>query len=195
MLEELGLNYDYHLVDFTKGESRSDEYLAINPAGKLPAIMTEGQALTESCAIVNYLAAGHPDAELIPTASPFRRAMYDQWCFFAVTELEQPIWTMAKHKFALPKDQRCTEVLSSAAWEFQKALNLLSDGLGDKDFILGEHFSAADILLAHTLYWGMAFKQPVEQDNLKAYLGRTGVRSALAAARAREQAALSGKQH
>jgi len=195
MLEELGMDYNYHLVDLTKGESKSDEYLAINPAGKLPSIMAEGQVLTESCAIVNYLAAGHPDAEFIPIASPFRRALYDQWCLFSLTELEQPLWTMSKHRFALPKDQRCTEVLSTAIWEFQKALILLSKGLGEKDYILGEQFTGADILLAHTLFWGMAFKQQIEQENLKAYLGRAGVRPALAAARSREQAVLRNKQH
>ena len=74
--------------------------------------------------------------------------------------------------------------------EFQQALELLSDGLGEHDFILGDHFSGADILLAHTLFWGMAFKQPIEQDNLKAYIGRMGVRPALGKAREVEQSAL-----
>lgn len=191
MLEELGLDYEYHLVDMAKGESRSAEYLAINAAAKVPALQVEGHILTESCAIVNYLASLVPDQQMIPTANPIRRAIYDQWSSFAITELEQALWTIGKHRFALPKDKRCPEVQETAAWEFQKALELFSLGLADKDFILGEQFSAADVLLAHTLFWGMAFKQPIEQENLKGYLGRTGVRPALAAARAREQASLT----
>jgi len=192
MLEELGLDYDYRLVDMAKGESRSPQYLSINPAGKVPTLEADGAILTESAAILNYLATLKPDIELVPApTNAFRRAQYDQWCFFAIGELEQPLWTIGKNKFALPKEHRCGEILATASWEFQRALELLSTGLGDQAYILGEHFSAADILLAHTLFWGMAFKQPIDQENLKAYIGRTGVRSALASARAREQAALS----
>jgi glutathione S-transferase len=188
MLEELGLDYDYQLVDMAKGESKSPAYLEMNPGGKVPALKADGAVITESLAIVNLVGSLKPEAGLIPDTSPLRRAVYDQWCSFAISELEQPLWTIGKNKFALPKEQRCEQIFDTASWEFQHALEVLSVGLGVQDYILGEQFSAADILLAHTLFWGMAFKQPIEQENLKAYLGRTGVRPALAAARAREQA-------
>ena len=187
-LEELGLDYEYHKVDLAGGETRTSEYREIHSGGKVPALVTEGGALSESLAIVNYLAALKPDAALVPEASPFKRALYDQWSLFALTELEQPLWTMGKHKFALPKDQRRQEIFATAEWEFQKALAIFSDGLGDKPYILGEEFCAADILLAHTLFWGMAFKQEIAQENLRAYMGRLGARPALAAARNRENA-------
>lgn len=193
MLEELGLEYDYKLVDFAKGESQSPGYLEINPGGKVPALVVDGATLTESAAIVNYLGTMKPELGLIPVSSPLRRAIYDQWCNFAIAELEQPLWTIGKNKFALPKEHRCEEIFDTAAWEFQKALTLFSQGLGDQDYILGSDFSAADILLAHTLFWGMAFKQPIEQENLKAYIGRVGIRPALSSARAREQSALPKK--
>jgi glutathione S-transferase len=189
MLEELGLDYDYHLVNMAKGESRSPEFLAINPGGKVPALQTDDGILTESAAILNYLGALKSDSGLIPNGSPFQRARYDQWCLYAVTELEQPLWTIGKNKFALPKEQRCAEIFPTAQWEFQKALGVMSQGLGSQDFILGNTFSAADILLAHTLFWGMAFKQPIEAANLQAYMARMNSRPALAAARAKEQAA------
>lgn len=191
MMEELGMEYDYHLVNMTRGESQSAEYLSVNPGGKVPALKTEEGTLTESVAIMNYLGALHPDADLIPTHSLFERARYDQWCLFAVTELEQPLWTIGKNKFALPKEQRCAEIFPTAQWEFQKALKLLSDGLGDQAYILGPHFSGADILLAHTLYWGMAFKQPIESPTLQSYMQRIGARPALASARKKEQDALA----
>lgn len=190
LLEELGMDYDYRCIDMSKGEARSPEYLAINPSGKVPALEHDGATLTESAAIVNYLASLQPDAELIPSTL-YRRSLYDQWCFFAVAELEQPLWTIAKAKFALPKEQRCPDIIATAQWEFQKALGLLSQGLGDHDYMVEGHFTAADILLGHSLFWGMAFKQPIDQENLKAYIGRLGVRPALAAARAREQASLT----
>lgn len=189
-LEELGLDYDYQLVDMTKGETKSEQYLALNPGGKVPTLVTDGGAITESLAIINYLVALKPESELIPTTSPFRRACYDQWSIFALAELEQPLWTIAKSKFALPGDYRVPEIQKTAEYEFQQALNLLSLGLGEHDFILGENFSAADILLAHTLFWGMSFKQKIDQPNLQAYIGRMGVRPALSAAREREKSAL-----
>lgn len=190
MLEELGLEYEYHLVNMTKGESRFPEYLAVNPAGKVPALKTEQGVLTESVAIMNYLAALKPDEGLIPTHGLFERARYDQWCLFAVAELEQPLWTIGKNKFALPKAQRCPEIFPTAEWEFQKALSLFSEYLADNAYILGSHFSAADILLAHTLFWGRDFKQKIEANNLLDYMERISKRPALAAARKKEQDAL-----
>lgn len=191
MLEELGLDYEYRLVNMTKGESRFPDYLAVNPAGKVPALQTEQGILTESVAIINYLGALKPDEGLIPTHTLFERARYDQWCLFAVAELEQPLWTIGKNKFALPKAQRCPEIFPTAEWEFQKALGLLSDALGENPYILGSHFSAADILLAHTLFWGRDFKQKIEATNLLDYMQRMSQRPALAAARKKEQDALA----
>jgi glutathione S-transferase len=191
MLEELGLGYHYHLVNMTKGESRAPEFLAVNPAGKVPVLKTEQGILTESVAILNYLGALKPDEGLIPTHCLFERARYDQWCIFAAAELEQPLWTIGKNKFALPKAQRCPEIFPTAEWEFQKALALFSKGLGDNPYILGNYFSAADILLAHTLFWGRDFKQSIEVENLQAYIERIQTRPALAAAVKKEKDALA----
>jgi len=193
IMEELGLDYDYHLVDVMQGEARSEAYLSINPGGKVPALKTEGGVITESLAIINYLCALKPEAELIPALSPFRRALYDQWSIFALIELEQPMWTISKHKFALPKDYRIRDAIPSAEYEFQNAVHLLSEGLGDKDFILGAEFSAADIVLAHSLFWGLSYGQKIQQKNLAGYLGRVGVRPALAAARDKEKQAIADK--
>jgi len=193
MLEELGLDYDYQLINFAKGDSQSEAFLKVNPAGKVPAIQEDGMVMIESGAIVTYLADKFSSGELIPKTGTHERAKYEQWSFFALTELEQPLWTMGKHKFALPKDYRVAEILPTAAWEFQKAVKLLSEGLADNDFILGDAFSAADILIAHTLRWGMSFKQPVDQENLKAYLERVESRAARSAADQRETQALASQ--
>lgn len=187
LLEELGLDYTYQFVNLKGGEQMSDAFTQKNPAARVPALETDHGVLSESGAIVSYLAALKPEAELIPTASAYRRAVYDQWLLFTLTELEQPLWTMGKHQFALPAEQRCPAVIPSAQWEFQRALKCLSTGLGDKTYMLGEHMSALDILVAHTLFWGMAFKQPIEHKNLTDYIGRMAVRPALNAAREREK--------
>jgi len=188
LLEELGVDYGFNLVDFLKMEHRSPEFLAVNPAGKVPAIVDGDLVMTESGAIVAYLADRFAEKGLIPPAGTQERAAFEQWSYFALCELEQPLWTMGKHKFALPEEQRVAAILPTAEWEFQKALALLSEGLGDKPYILGKNFSAADILLGHTLFWGMSFKQSIEQPNLQAYAKRLQGREALARAKARESA-------
>jgi glutathione S-transferase len=190
MLEELEQDYEFRLVDFNKGESKSPEYLAINPAGKVPAMQDDDLLLTESAAIITYLGDKFPKKGLVPNAGTAERGKFGQWSYFALCELEQPLWTMGKHRFALPEERRVPAVLETAEWEFQRALALLEQGLGDNQYILGEKFCAADILLGHTLIWGVNFKQAVEQKNLQDYVQRLRERKALARAISKEEAAL-----
>jgi glutathione S-transferase len=187
MLEELKVEYTCHIVNFMKGEHRSNEYLAVNPGGKVPALKDGELVLVESGAIVTYLGDKFPESGLVPPTSQLtNRGQYEQWCYFALTELEQPLWTMGKHKFALPEEKRVPEIMETAAWEFQVALGLLSQGLAEKPYILGKEFSAADILLGHTLLWGLSFKQSIQQPNLQAYIDRLKARPALIQAWAKE---------
>lgn len=190
MMEELGQDYAFSLVNLPQGGGHAAEFLAVNPAGKVPALQDDDLVLTESGAIITYLGDKFGNRELVPEPGTAQRGKYEQWCYFATTELEQPLWTIGKHTFAIPEEHRVSEIFPTAQWEFQKALDIFSQGLGDKPYILGDQFSAADILLAHTLFWGQAFKQPVNQDNLTAYIDRIKARAPLQRAMSREQEAL-----
>ncbi|MEH6470469.1 MAG: glutathione S-transferase family protein [Halopseudomonas sp.] len=192
LLEELGLDYDYQLIDFAKGDNRSPAFLAINPNGKVPAIDDDGLVLFESAAIVSYLADKYGDGSLIPALGTAARGLYEQWNSFAACELEQPLWTMGKHKFALPAEHRVPAIFATAEWEFQQALAVLSRGLGDNDYMLGDSFGAVDILVGHILNWGLKFKQPIEQANLNAYRERVMSRPAQVKALERETQAMEG---
>ncbi|ROS01148.1 glutathione S-transferase [Sinobacterium caligoides] len=179
--EELALDYLFHRVELAKGEHKSEDYRRLHPGGKIPAITDDIDgikeiSLSESGAIVNYLADRYGSEQLIPSPGSPQRGSHDQWCYFALTELEQPLWSIGKHKFALPKEQRIKAMLETAGWEYQQALALLSSGLGDNNYILGSQFSPADILLAQTLRWGLAFKQPLPQQNLQDYFQRCSQR-------------------
>ena len=187
LLEELGAEYDFKLVRLGKKDTAAfREYLDVNPAGKVPAIRDGDLALTESAAIMTYLGDKFPQRGLVPAAGTPERGKYEQWCYFVMAELEQPLWTLAKHRFALPPERRIPAISETAEWEFQKALRILDAGLGDKAFILGEDFSAADILVGQTLNWGRLAKQPLEPDNLKRYAERVLAHPALQQARDRE---------
>lgn len=157
-LEELGASYRYQVVDLGKGEGRTAEFLALNPGGKLP-VLTDGElVLCESAAICTYLADSHPEKNLIPARGSFDRARCNQWGYFVLSELEQPLWTMGKHKFALPKEYRIPEIQKTALFEFMRAVSVLEKGLWGRRFLVGEDFTLADLLAVHTLHWAQAFK-------------------------------------
>ena len=191
LLAELSAPYDYHLVDLMKGDLQSADYLAVNPAGKIPALKDGDFICTESVAIMAYLCDKFAKNRLIPTVGTIQRAKYNQWTSFVISELEQPLWTIGKHTFALPKKYRLKEVIPTAEWEFQSALALLSQGLGQKEYILGDSFSAADVLIGHTLLWGTFFKQTIEHKNLQDYMQRLMARPALKQAQAKENASIN----
>lgn len=185
-LEEAGVDYTYRLVDLGKGAGQDPDFLRLNPAGKLP-VFTDGElVLRESAAICSYIAAGAPAAGLIPREI-WQRALYDQWCFFVLTELEQPLWTMAKHKFALPKAYRVPAVLPTAAFEFQRAVDLLALALAKGDFLVGDSFTVADLLATHSLNWARAFKIELGSERLEAVRLKHSSRPAFLRAQAIEE--------
>ena len=94
------------------------------------------------------------------------RACYDQICFFVLSDLEQPLWTNGKHRFAIPEQYRVPEVLKTADWELEKSLKALGQFLKGKTYIVGDTFTMADILVAHTLNWADTFKFEVPDDFL-----------------------------
>ena len=188
--EEANATYDYVHVNLRQGEARGPAFLAVNPGGKLPALVDGGLILTESAAVCIYIAEKYSLAQLVPTAVA-DRARFNQWCFFVLSELEQPLWTLAKHTFALPEGRRVAAIFDTARWEFARAAGVLALGLGDREYIVGETFTVADILVAHTLAWARSANVDLGHATLDRYANRMLSRPALARAREREQAAAS----
>lgn len=186
MLEELGQEYQFNKVDLVTGEGQSPDFLRINPGGKVPVLVDGDFTLSESGAILAYLGDRHAEGQLVPPAGSQLRSHYDQWSYFVVTELEQPLWTMAKHRFALPEHLQVPQIMDSAKYEFDRACRVLKDGLGAREFLIDDQFSAADILAAHTLNWARAFKVAPESERLKEYAKLQTQRSAWHRARQRE---------
>jgi len=184
--EEAGIPYEFVFVDLTRGEARREPYLSINPGGKVPALVDGDLMLTESAAICTYIGDNAPESGLVPPAGTAQRALYNQCCYFIISELEQPLWTIGKHSFALPKKWRVPEVKATARHEFAIAAKLLDGMLGDKEFLLGNQFTAADILAGHTLNWAKNSNHDLEHDRLDKYRDRLQARDALARARQRE---------
>ena len=169
-LEELGLEYQCHHVALDKGEGQSTEHLARHPDGKVPVLEDGELMLFESAPICRYLAEQYGAGQLLPQ-SVAERAQVDQWLSFIVTEIEQPLWLQAKHKFALPQDKRVPSVLPTAAWEFQRALLALERRYRGQENLVGDTFTLADPFLTHTLTWATSMKHRLPEP-LVAYRAR-----------------------
>jgi glutathione S-transferase len=168
-LEESGLDYEYIPVTIRSGdESAADSaknpaYLALNVQGKVPTLVDGDLIVTESVAILNYIARSAPESALLPNASMAVYAHHDELVCFVLAELEQPLWSKGKHVFALPEEQRIPQMLETAKFEFAKAVNALDHLLDDQEYAIANHFSLVDILLAQTFNWAIRFEFDVPQ--------------------------------
>ncbi len=191
--EEVGAAYEFTVVDLTRGEHRQAEFLSLNPAGKVPVLVEGDLVLSESAAICTYLGDRYPDAGLLPGrgAQAPMRAQCHQWCCFVIGELEQPLWTLAKHTYVLPQPQRVSAVRDTARWEFGLAAQALARALADREYMVGDRFTVADLLIANTLSWARRAHLALNDDRLERYADRLLSRPALARAREREQAAVN----
>src|SRR6266481_7332948 len=123
-LQELGVGFESVTVNMITGEHRRPEFLKINPAGKLPVLVDGDLVLTESVAIVLYLADKYPENGLLP-ADLTGRAQVNRWLLFAATELEQPLWRISRHTALYPEDKRLPGDVALASEEFRAMAGVL----------------------------------------------------------------------
>jgi len=151
-LQELGVEFESVPVNLMVGEHRRPEFLKINPAGKIPVLVDGDLVLTESVAIVTYLAEKYPHKGLIPTDLK-QRAQVNRWLLFAATELEQPLWRISRHTALYPEDQRLPGDVLLASQEFRAMAEVLEKHMEDRQFVVGESVTVADFVVAYTLDW------------------------------------------
>jgi glutathione S-transferase len=182
-LEEVGAAYEYVEVDIMRGEGRKPWFLKINPGGKVPVLDDGGIIITESTAICIHLAEKYPEIGLLPPVGTAERTECHKWVSFILTELDAPLWTIGKHRFALPKERRVPAVIDTAIWEFDVAVKILATGLANRPYLVGGSFTVADILAGHTLLWAKSTRLELGSDSLVSYLNTLTLRDALARAR------------
>jgi len=147
MLEEIGRPYTLKVLDFTT-TMKAPEYLAVNPMGKVPAIQHRGIVVTEAAAICAYLADAFPEAGLAP--EPQHRGDYYRWLFFTVGCLEP---AASNHEAGW--DPTPDQEMRFGYGSYRRVLDTLSAWLEGRTYVAGDHFTAADVLLASHLQWGM----------------------------------------
>jgi glutathione S-transferase len=151
-LRELGVDFEFANVDLVAGENRHAEFLAVNPAGKLPALVDGEFVLTESVAIVLYLAEKYSDGGLLP-AKLEPRAQVNRWLLFTATELEQPLWRIARHTALYPEEKRLPGEVLLARQDFQDMAAVMEAHMGGRQFLVGDRVTVADLVAAYTLDW------------------------------------------
>jgi len=175
LLEELAADYELHILNLKKGEQRRADYLAINPMGKVPAIVHDGALVTEQGAVYAYLADLYPEAGITPAISDPLRGPYLRWLFYYGSSFEPALIDKSLKRAPAPAS-------TSPYGDYDTMLKTLTDRLAAGPFLLGERFTAADVLWGTALRWTTMFKLVPESPVLAGYIGRVTSRPAFARA-------------
>jgi glutathione S-transferase len=152
MLQELGVDFESITVNLAAGEHHHPEFLKINPAGRVPVLVDDDLVLTESVAILLYLAEKYPHKGLLPTDIKQRSQVY-RWLLFTATELEQPLWRIARHTSLYPEHLRLTAEVSLARQDFTDMVAVMEEHMQGCQFMVGNTVTVADFVCAYTLDW------------------------------------------
>jgi len=182
MLEEVGAPYRVEILDYATS-MKAPAYLAINPMGKVPAIVHNGKIVTENAAICAYLADAFPDAGLAP--SPAERADYYRWLFFAAGPLE---YAVTNNAFGMtPPAERAAAV---GYGSYELALDTIEYAVTRMPFIAGDRFTAADLHVGALLGYSMQFGTIEKRPAFEAYYAKVADRPAAKRAAALDDAAM-----
>jgi len=177
LLEALGANYDIHLLDLAAGTQREAVYLAINPMGKVPAIRDGDTVVTEQVAVMLYLADRHADAGLTPAIDDALRGAYLRWSVFYAASFEPAVIDRSLKREPAP-------AMNAAYGDYDTMIRTLAAQLAPGPYLLGERFTAADVLWGVALRWTLAFglvpDEPVFRDYAARVCAHPAVQRALA---------------
>jgi glutathione S-transferase len=181
LLEELGAPHETHVLNMKAGEQLKPEYLAINPMGKVPAVRYGDALVTEQGAIFIYLADLFPEAGLTPGLRDNSRGPYLRWLTYYGSSFEPAVIDRAL------KREPGSRAMSPYG-DFDTMLNTLTAQLRAGPYLLGDTFSAADILWGTALKWTTSFKIVPESPEVVSYIERVCSRPAFALVAARDAA-------
>jgi len=170
LLEEIGGGHELEVM--AKEERKSDEHARRHPLRRVPVLETDGRFLFESAALLLQLADLHPDARLNFDLGTHERGLVYQWTLFAMTELEPPI-------LELLRSRETDEARAGKAVEaFGAAARAVEDALADREFLVGDRLSVADVAIGSVLFFGRRMELTGGLPGVEAYLERLEARPA-----------------
>jgi glutathione S-transferase len=178
MLEELEVPFEH-----VSAAPRSADVMALNATGKVPVLLADGVPITDSTAILTFLADHF--GRLTAPAGSLERARQDSMTQFLLDEFDAVLWMASRHSFVLPEHLRLPAIKDSLKWEMERSQNTLLARMGEDAFLMGAQMTVPDIILTHCLSWAIAAKFPVETPALVAYAKRMRARPAFKRATAR----------
>jgi len=188
LLEELGAPYDLHVLDRGKGEHLTDAYRAINPMMKVPALRDlAGNIIIEQVAILLYLADLFPAAGITPAIGDPLRGPYLRWMIFYAASFEPALTD--KFRKVEPGHQGMSPYGS-----YDRVIESVITALSKGDYILGDTFTAADVLWGTALHWTVGFKLVPAEPVITAYVERIMARPAVKRASARDRELAAGQK-
>lgn len=173
LLEELDVPYELRVLNFQLGEQRQPEYLAVNPLGKVPAIVHNGALVTELGAIFIYLADAFPQKGLAPAIGDSLRGPYLRWLVFYGSAFEPAVTDRSMNREPAPASR-------SPYGDFDGVMALINAQLAKGPYLFGERFTAADILWGTALRWTVGFGLVPETEEIAAYVERVTTRPCFA---------------
>ncbi|HID48972.1 MAG TPA: glutathione S-transferase family protein [Chromatiales bacterium] len=179
LLEELGAEYELHLLNMKQQEHLSDDYRTINPMGKVPAIVDNGALVTEQVAVYLYLADRFPERGLAPAIGDPLRGPYLRWMAFYGSCFEPAVVDRAQKRDPAPRGM-------SPYGDFDTMFNTLLQQLATGPYLLGERSTAADVLWGSALNWTTGFGIVPKTSEIEQYLAGVNGRPAVIKATARD---------
>ena len=181
MLEELGEPYDIKLIKLSAGENLKPDYLAINPMGKVPALKHGDTVITEVAAICTYLADEFPHKKLnVPVGTP-KRGVYLKWLFFGPSCMEPAVIDRAA-----PRKEEARRAMLGYG-DFDTTMNVVAKAVAKGPWLMGDQFTAADVVIGSNIRWGTMFKLIPERREFTDYGARIAARPAVQRAEAKDK--------
>lgn len=184
MLEEIGVPYQTEVLGYDT--MKAPAYLAINPMGKVPALLHGDEVITECAAICTYLADAFPEAGMAPPPGDKRRGPYLRWMFYAAGPLEAAVTNRALN-FVVPPDRE----KMAGYGNFSQVMNVLEGAVSKTEYLIGDSFTAADVYLGSQIGFSLAFNGIERRPAFESYWARISERPAAKRAREIDDALLS----
>ncbi len=178
VLEELGVPYELVRLDTAKGETKTPQHLARQPLGHVPALEDGDVRMFESVAICLYLAERYGEGRLLPPPGTAGRAAVYQWLCFALTEIEAPLTAILSATRGRAEIDWDRAAVARETDRAAKALAVVDAALAGREFLVGDAFSVADVLVAALSSFALVLEIPLEGANLPGYVARLKARPA-----------------
>lgn len=180
LMEELGIPHTVKKVSMSKGDLQTPEFLALNPMGTVPVVTDGDVALTESGSCLQYLMERYGAGEIVPAVDSDGYATYLNWFHFGEATATTPVTDIVQNTRLKPEELRIPEQVKWATMRLQRTFGMMDQQLADHEFITGDKFTAADIMVTYPLILGSTMNLQDGFPNCAAYLDRMMARPALA---------------